>query len=1476
MADGELLLWGNDNAITATASTDVPASHNQRLLRVWKVQETGDVGTVDISFDLTGLVVLLSITLDDPTGFALLTDSDTTFSDATATIGATVSGNVVTFSGVNLNNGQFFSLGYPATLYAPGGVRKDLDLWLKANDGPDNTTDGGAIATWEDRSGNDYHVSQATASKQPTFRARASDINGQSVVRFDGSDDWIGTNRISVNTDYSIFVMTQHATGSAGEYQSIFNTATSQFVNSSLQIEAGGGAQGCAGEIRFFGSDTGGSLLSPICAGTLTTAPQMRGFIQTAGAIETYLDGIQQSTGTRSFNGGVDAYRLGTNRNTNGSYWNGDIAEIVVYHRALTATERQQVESYFSLKYGVSLSNTNYLNSDGNVIWDATANAPYNNDVAGIGIDADSAFTQTTSSSTSTDDIVTMTGTVAGGMVDGAFLLWGNDNGSTGTGSTDAPSSYDLRVLRVWKVQETGDVGTVDISFDLTGLVTPLGVDLANTAGFALLTDSADATLNDATATTGATVNGNVVTFSGVNLANGQFFGLAYPVTSDLVMVKSVYPASAAASEAITYTLAFSNIGIGTATGVVITDSVPAIVTNISISSSGLAVTNIGVAPNYVWQVADMTPGTSGLIRITGTLSPTATGMLTNTAIINFTHTDADVSNNTSAITVTVIPPGTFTLGTGFGNENTLGMKLGDFDGDGDFDAFLGNDTLSNTVWLNNGDGTFTDSGQALGVSYPNNVDVGDLDGDGDLDLVVSHATNPPKTDNIWLNDGTGVFADSGRLPPGITTYGVEVGDLDNDGDLDIFYSTRDAGQGNFVFFNDGGGNWTSSQQTYVSSFSNDVELGDLDNDGDLDVIVADTTGSKVWRNDGTGTFALLQSIGPPQHYDAMLGDLDGDGDLDIFASTSVGGQVWLNDGNASFTDNGSFIGSGEFKRAMLGDTDGDGDLDAIVLRGTAEDQVWTNDGAGNFTAYTEYNDNDGNSQHTDVDFGDLDGDGDLDALVSSNQNGLNTVWLGSTPANNAPTAPSGLTSVVSGSTVTLTWTAGSDTETSANMLTYNVRVGTTSGGNEIRPSMSTAAGARQITAMGNAGTRLSTTLNLNTSGTYYWSVQAVDSGYAGSTFAPEQSFSVVIPCSGSSLIVDSTADTDDYIYSAGQNTLREAIACANAGDTITFDASISGQTITLSDGFTLTNDLTISGTVPVVISGNNTPADVFAILAGTVTLDGLTIANSGQRGVDISAGAVVTIKNSAIQNNAGNGIYSLGDLTVRYSTITGSGAQGLNVRGGVFYLYASTVSNNSTGGSGGGLYIQGTTSATIDSSTIANNTSGNRGGGVSLNTGSFTIQNSTIYNNTSTKQGGGVSSGSPSVTLTLKNTTISDNKSLQPNAGGLYNRGTAHLYNTIIANHPSSAGGDCLHGSGGTFGTVQKVLIEDGSCSQTYTGDPNLGPLQDNGGNIFTMLPGAGSTAIDNGNNANCLSVDQRGVARPVNGTCDIGAVEQ
>ena len=280
--------------------------------------------------------------------------------------------------------------------------------------------------------------------------------------------------------------------------------------------------------------------------------------------------------------------------------------------------------------------------------------------------------------------------------------------------------------------------------------------------------------------------------------------------------------------------------------------------------------------------------------------------------------------------------------GQSLGNNNSSSVALGDVDGDGDLDAFIANRGQGHRVWLNNGNGIFTDSGQSLGNHDSHDVTLGDVDGDGDLDAFVANYRHGHR---VWLNDGLGIFTDSGQRLGDKRSLGVSLGDVDGDGDLDAFVANRS--YGNLVWLNDGSGTFTKSGRKVGHNNSEDVALGDVDGDGDLDAIVANRSpGNLVWLNDGNGTFTDSgQSLGNHLSLGVSLGDVDGDGDLDAFvANWGQGNRVWINDGSGAFADSAQSLGIHASHDVTLGDVDGDGDLDGFVANNSGQgNHLWIN-----------------------------------------------------------------------------------------------------------------------------------------------------------------------------------------------------------------------------------------------------------------------------------------------------------------------------------------------------------------------------------------------------------------------------------------------------------------------------------------------------------------------------------------------------
>ena len=422
-----------------------------------------------------------------------------------------------------------------------------------------------------------------------------------------------------------------------------------------------------------------------------------------------------------------------------------------------------------------------------------------------------------------------------------------------------------------------------------------------------------------------------------------------------------------------------------------------------------------------------------------------------------------------------------------------------------------------------------------------------------------------------------------------------------------------------------------------------------------------------------------------------------------------------------------------------------------------------------------------------------------------------------------------------------------------------------------------------------------------------------------------------VIQLQAATITVTNTNDS-------GPNSLRQALANANDGDTINF--AVTG-TIALTSGELLVNrSVTIfgPGAATLAVDGNAT-SRVFHIGPGkTVSISGLTIINgsaiSQNGGGILNDHAILTMDSCVVQNsgsNLGGGVYNDGSdgsaaLTILNSTVSMNGAA--SGGGGIYNedhnsgtatltITNSIVSNNAVGfadnfppGSEGGGVYNGTGIMTITRSSVSGNTAGvpgpnfptGVGGGIS-NYGTLTIINSTINSNQCWYNGGGIYN---SGTLTINNSTVNGNGATgqhdgEPwgNGGGIV--GEVTLTNSTVSSNYASLSAGGIEGGGmigntllnnnsgaNITGTIKSLgynlSSDDGGGNLTGPGDqintdPMIGPLQDNGGPTLThaLLPGSPAINAGDPNFTPPPFNDQRGApfVRVFRGRIDIGSFE-
>ncbi|WP_028786981.1 T9SS type A sorting domain-containing protein [Terrimonas ferruginea] len=511
LADNQYLVWGDNGQPKApTVSLTGIAGLSHRFASIWKVQHNGS-GTVRVAW-VKGLSNLTLIQSTD----AIINGSDV----PTAMTGEiTVNGVIYNYADVTLANGQYFTFG--AKLAGPGGVTDNLRVWLKSNE-------GFTPSSWTDFSGFNNHYTQTNTSRQPFTATTLYNFNP--VIDFG--------NNTSANGRF--MVVPSGKPFSANGLSGTFFTTT---------LTRAGGTSGYR-DIWGFGATTTGAGLINADVPTITKLNNnIVLYSSTTSAFPNLYPDNKFLLSDMSYTVGVAGIKYGLNGATasttqtrtaagslqaNGSVLgaqpqvtNGVIGEAIAYERDLTEAEKQRVRTYTAIKYGITLPH-NYIASDGStVVWNQSTNAGYTNNIAGLANDEGSALHQKQSNSIndgqqvliSTTGLANSNAANAVSLSSGQFLVWGDNGQAKSLGishsTTVGGNPINLRMGAVWKVQNTGAVGTVRIAWR-SGIVN------------LHLIQSPDATIDIADTHTPMngtiTVNSVVYNYADVTLINGSYF----------------------------------------------------------------------------------------------------------------------------------------------------------------------------------------------------------------------------------------------------------------------------------------------------------------------------------------------------------------------------------------------------------------------------------------------------------------------------------------------------------------------------------------------------------------------------------------------------------------------------------------------------------------------------------------------------------------------------------------------------------------------------------------------------------------------------------------------------------------------------------------------------------------------------------------------------------------------------------------
>lgn len=328
-------------------------------------------------------------------------------------------------------------------------------------------------------------------------------------------------------------------------------------------------------------------------------------------------------------------------------------------------------------------------------------------------------------------------------------------------------------------------------------------------------------------------------------------------------------------------------------------------------------------------------------------------------------------------------------------------MAFADVDGDLDMDILItGN--LNSKLYLNDGSGNFSVVELPLLPVHQGAVAFADIDGDNDEDLLISGARYNPSS-YLYLNNGNGDFSSSTASLTAIKEGAVAFADIDGDNDQDLLLTgtTPSVTQISQLFTNDGSGNFSLVPGTPFSPVKeSSVIFGDIDSDSDMDLLITglssgSTPVTELFFNDGSGNFSLAPStpFHAVRHSATAFADVDNDGDLDVLITGEAAppinenSSLYLNDGNGNFSLSQTSSALENVHRGAIafGDLNGDGSLDLAISGQNSfslnSSRIYTNDGSGNFSMVSNFALE--NVDNGSIDLADVDGDSDLDLIIS-------------------------------------------------------------------------------------------------------------------------------------------------------------------------------------------------------------------------------------------------------------------------------------------------------------------------------------------------------------------------------------------------------------------------------------------------------------------------------------------------------------
>jgi len=431
---------------------------------------------------------------------------------------------------VDFTNGQFFTFA-TQTPTGPGGVYTSNVLWLKAN--ANVTVSGANVTAWGDASAAGMN---ATAFNNPTLVTANHNFNP--TISFNGTNNYfdVADGFADFTAGASGFVIARPTANKS--YARFIDFGLGE-ANNNLNFRRIGTSDDLGYEA------VNGTTLSGISAASQITNNAVMGysFVQAGTTANLYKNGLNLTSGTvLSLNNVTRTLNyIGRSNWAADEYYQGDMAEVILFNRNLTTTERQRIDAYLALKFGYTLDQTaptNYVFSDGTVMWNASTNSTHKNNIAGIARDDVSVLNQKQSKSINTGlqvaighgntiatDNISNTNNFAS---DKTAFVWG-DNGAAASAWTSVGAPANRVILpRVWKVQKTGTTSLM--KFQIADNSVPNGLPAEGTSVYLLMDADGDFS-SGASSAMMSLVGGNWE--CGANFSSGYYFTFATEQTAE-------------------------------------------------------------------------------------------------------------------------------------------------------------------------------------------------------------------------------------------------------------------------------------------------------------------------------------------------------------------------------------------------------------------------------------------------------------------------------------------------------------------------------------------------------------------------------------------------------------------------------------------------------------------------------------------------------------------------------------------------------------------------------------------------------------------------------------------------------------------------------------------------------------------------------------------------------------------------------